>query len=373
MKPYHYIHVLDGNSNITRLEIGPQNFYKQDHEKIMSGKEAIKMVMLDPFTYIEIRNPVMRSAEKALVLDDYGQVKLRHGDTEVRTSMDYTEPFPLYPGESIDKQDKIITIPRDHVARLECLRNYHDEEAELDRAAGDEWIIKGPTLYIPRVEVKLEKIIAPEVIRNHQALKIKARRNCVDHKGVERKAGDQWIIKDKGFYTPMIDEDVVEKLIAYVITEDYALHLKAKLGYTDVYGNVRKDEDEWLITSNISAVHILGVHEQFVQEVPITVLSEDDYCYINDPIDERGVNQLGKKILRAGPLSFFIQPNESIDGGIKKIYILSAEEALLLKAQETFSKFYFLFSSLPKWRIHFNGQQKLKIRQIFPSLNFSYS
>jgi major vault protein len=151
------------------------------------------------------------------------------------------------------------------------------------------------------------------------------------------------------------------------------LHLKAKLGYTDVYGNVRKDEDEWLITSNISAVHILGVHEQFVQEVPITVLSEDDYCYINDPIDERGVNQLGKKILRAGPLSFFIQPNESIDGGIKKIYILSAEEALLLKAQETFSKFYFLFSSLPKWRIHFNGQQKLKIRQIFPSLNFSYS
>lgn len=344
IKPYHYIHVLDGNSNITRLEIGPQNFYKQDHEKIMSGNEPCKMVMLNPFTYIEIRNPVLRKETGELVLDNFGQVKLRHGDTEIRTAMDCKDPFPLYPGESIEKQNKIVTIPRDCVARLECLRNFHDEEYKVDRIAGDEWMIEGPTLYIPKIEVNLEKIITPEIIKTNQALKIKARRNCKDYKGEERKAGDYWLITEKGFYTPRIDEDVVEKLNAHIITEDYALHLKAKLGYTDDYGNTRKDEDEWLITSNISSAHIINVHEEFVQEVPITILNEDEYCYINDPVNEKGVNQLGKKILRCGPTSFFVQPNESIEGGIKKVYILSDQEALLLKANENFSKSYFIIS-----------------------------
>ena len=31
--PYFYIHVLDQNSNVSRLEIGPLTFVKQDNEK----------------------------------------------------------------------------------------------------------------------------------------------------------------------------------------------------------------------------------------------------------------------------------------------------------------------------------------------------
>jgi major vault protein len=31
--PYHYIHVLDQNSNVSRLEVGPLTFVKQDNEK----------------------------------------------------------------------------------------------------------------------------------------------------------------------------------------------------------------------------------------------------------------------------------------------------------------------------------------------------
>ncbi len=31
--PYFYIHVLDLNSNVSRLEIGPKTFVKQDNEK----------------------------------------------------------------------------------------------------------------------------------------------------------------------------------------------------------------------------------------------------------------------------------------------------------------------------------------------------
>lgn len=339
IKPFHYVHVLDGNTNITRLEIGPKNFYKQDHEKIMSGGEARKMLMLNPFTYVEIKNPVLRDANKELVYDKYGQVKLRHGDSEIRTSMDYSEPFPLYPGEEVAEMDKIVTIPRDHAARLECLRNFNDEEAKKERVAGDEWLIFGPALYIPKIEVKLDKILNPEIIKTNQALRLRARRNCKDKDGNERKAGDFWLIRDKGFYMPGIDEEVVTKQNAHIITETFALHLRANAGFKDVYGIERKDAEEWLITSETSTTHIIDVHEDFVAEVPITVLSEDEFCYINDPVNEKGQNQLGKKILREGPASFFVQPGESIEDEIKKVYVLSEEEALLLKAQEHFGKY----------------------------------
>ena len=94
-----------------------------------------------------------------------------------------------------------------------------------------------------------------------------------------------------------------------------------------------------MVTSDISSTHIIDVNEEFVEEVPVTILSSDEFCYINDPINEKGVNQLGKKILRRGPCSFFVRPGESIDGGIKKVYILTEDEALLLKANEDFSKY----------------------------------
>ncbi len=46
--PYHYIHVLDRNANVTRLEIGPQTFIRQDHEKFVTGNQPLKMIILPP-------------------------------------------------------------------------------------------------------------------------------------------------------------------------------------------------------------------------------------------------------------------------------------------------------------------------------------
>ena len=31
--PYYYLHVLDQNKNVTKLEIGPQTFIRQDNER----------------------------------------------------------------------------------------------------------------------------------------------------------------------------------------------------------------------------------------------------------------------------------------------------------------------------------------------------
>lgn len=93
IKPNHYIHVLDNNTNVTRIEVGPKTFSRLDHERVVGNPEP--MVMIPPRHYCIIDNPVITVNGKP-ELDQFGQSKLRHGDQEIRFSQD---PFPLYPGE----------------------------------------------------------------------------------------------------------------------------------------------------------------------------------------------------------------------------------------------------------------------------------
>ncbi len=90
--------ILDVTSNLTRLEVGPKTFVKQDNEKVILGPE--KMVVIPPRNYCVIENPVMKSSQDESVLfDDNGQAKLAFADLEIRFSGG--EPFPLYPGEHL--------------------------------------------------------------------------------------------------------------------------------------------------------------------------------------------------------------------------------------------------------------------------------
>ena len=62
IKPNYYVHVLDNNSNVTRVESGPQTFTRQDHEKLVSGPDP--MIMIPPRNYCIIANPVQRDAKR---------------------------------------------------------------------------------------------------------------------------------------------------------------------------------------------------------------------------------------------------------------------------------------------------------------------
>lgn len=50
--------------------------------------------------------------------------------------------------------------------------------------------------------------------------------------------------------------------------------------------------------------------QEVVAEVTQTVLSRQEYCIVTDPIDSKGRNQLGKKELRRGVMSFFLHPGK---------------------------------------------------------------
>ncbi|CAF1039794.1 unnamed protein product [Brachionus calyciflorus] len=330
--PYHYIHVLDLNENVTRLEVGPKTFVKQDNEKVVLGPE--KMIVIPPNHYCLIENPVKRDAKNNNVLFDRNNaVQLSHADIEIRFNRD---PFPLYPGENLKFKVTPLTVLQSNSAlRLKAELDFEDENG-VRRIAGDEWLFEGPGTYIPRKEVSVEELIGAIILRPNQAIKLRARKECTDKNGVDRVTGEEWIVKQTGAYLPGAYEEVVSIVDTYVLTEKKALHLRALRTFTDDYNKKRLNGEEWLITLKDTESHIPGVYEEVVGVVDVTTLNSRQYAVILDPVDNEGRVQLGKKRLVKGEKSFFLQPGEKLERGIQDVYVLGEDEGLILKCIESF-------------------------------------
>ncbi len=333
LKPQQFIHVLDNNTGVTRLEVGPQTITLRDHERLVLEPEP--MIVVPPRHYCVVENPVVRDEAGVPVSDDYGQVKLRYGDEEIRLAQD---PFPLYPGETLTgKVTRLQVVETNEALRLRALRNFVEADG-TERLAGNEWLFEGPDTYIPRVEVEIVEIVESMVIKPNQALRLQARQNCIDRQGIARRAGEEWLVWEEGAYLPGVDEEIVDILDAYVLTERKALHLRARRTFTDVFGHDRKAGDEWLVTLEDAETHIPDVYEEVIGEVEITTLGDREWCVVVDPLGPDGKSQLGKREVRKGLCSFFLHPGEWLEGGIQNVYVLSDQESLLLKARETFTE-----------------------------------
>ncbi|OUL21177.1 colicin uptake protein [Nostoc sp. T09] len=344
LKPQQFIHVLDNNTGVTRLEVGPQTITLRDHERLILKPEP--MIVVPPRHYCIVANPVQRNEENQPIADDFGQVKLRYGDEEIRFAQ---EPFPLYPGEELEGEIKRLQVVETNQAlRLRSLRDFTDtitvtvdgqiQTRNINRLAGDEWLFEGPGTYVPRVEVEVMETVTAQIIKPNQALRLLARQNCSDRLGNQRRSGEEWLVREEGAYLPGVDEEVVGMINAYVLTEKKALHLRAQRTFNDVFGRQRKAGDEWLVTFEDAEIHIPDVYEVVVGEVKITVLGDREWCIVVNPIDDAGKPQLGMREVRQGRTSFFLHPGESLEKGIEKVYVLGEQEALLLRAREAFSE-----------------------------------
>lgn len=334
--PFHYIHVLDSNTNVTHVIEGPLTYVRREHEQILEG--PLKMIKIPPRSYCIIQNPVVKKSDGSLAIDSFDMVKVRFGDKEVRTSDTHPEPFPLYPWEALlGKIEKIPVVQQNHAFKLKAVRDFVDETGKK-RNAGDEWLFIGPASYIPKIECSVVEEVKPFVINPNKALKIRAKRATKDCYGNDRKAGEEWLIRESGAYLPLVDEEIVAEVKAIVLTEKNAIHLRAVQNFTDVYKKPRKAGEEWLVTLKETDTHIPDVHEEVVCTVNAIVLNNRQFCYILDPYDpSANKNIYGKKILKKGECTFFLQPNESLEKGIQDVYVLSEEEALLLKSNEDFT------------------------------------
>lgn len=105
-----------------------------------------------------------------------------------------------------------------------------------------------------------------------------------------------------------------------------ALHLKANRTFKDVNGVERKAGEEYLITNEKCSFYVIDIYEELVQIVKLTILDSLQYCIILNPFDENTLkNRLGAKLQLDGPRSFFLKPGEELEGGIKNCYILSED------------------------------------------------
>ena len=334
--PYEYIHILDKNKNVTRIEIGPQTYIKLDHEKIETGPTPRKMVVLSPRQYCKVTNPVITNADGTIVQDKFGQTKLKYGESEYRFYDKYSEPFPLYPGEELADQPTPLQIIKENTSlRIRAVRDFKCGDKEIQ--AGDEWLISGPKTYYPRVEEVIVREEAAPIIGPGQAIKLRATQDMHDCNGVHRKSGEEWLIREAGPYQPGVYELIVEKLSAILLTDTEAIQVSALQNFEDVYKKERKAGESWLITNKMATSHILDVYEKKERTVEVIILKKSQYAVILDPFDEKeNKNKLGTKTLRKGECAFFLHPGEQLKDGIKEIEVLGEKDALLVKAKEAY-------------------------------------
>lgn len=348
--PFNYVHILDNNKGCTRVIVGPCVYTLQEHEKTVSAIEP--MIMIPPRHYCIIRNPIISDKEGPL-RDAHGNFKLRHGDEEYRFD-DYNDgqPFPLYPGEKEkERVTQLTTVAPDKALLVRCVRDFKDGES--NRVAGDEWLIRGPCTYTPRVEEMIIEIVEATIIRPGQALQLKAKKQCVDVYGKPRKSGEQWLIREVGAYLRGVDEEIVDKIPGITLTERRAIHLRANRTFVDCYNKTRRAGEEWLVTSAQADVHIPDVYEFVVSDnVAVTILNNKQFCVVLNPVGKDGKQVFGRREIRKGECTFFLQPGERLEAGIQNVFVLGEDEALLLRAKEEFHDGKSLHMPGDRWMVY---------------------
>lgn len=323
LPPLYFAHVLDTNSNITKVIVGPETVTRMDHESVVLGPR--EMIIIPPAHYCIIADPAVKNAKGEYAKDRNGNFQVKFGDKEVRLPQ---EPFPLFPGESVHTGvTPLMTVAEDCAIRLRAEANIPGHQA------GEEWLFVGPATYVPQASVEVVDEISSVLISPGQALRLHANNTCVDVDGVERKAGEEWMVRRVGNYLPNLEETIVGLVDSYILTDVQALHLRAARTFTDVFGKERKAGSEWLVKMTDANVHIPDVYEEVVGLEKQIVLTNRQYCLILDPCNEAGVPQLGQRSRKQGPSAFFLLPGESLESGIQNVYILSAQEALILRAK----------------------------------------
>lgn len=345
LKPYEYIHVLDNNKNVSRVEVGPLTFTRQEHEHILQMPKSC--INIPPVHYCVINNPVQRTKSGNIVFNKEGQVKVRLGDTEIRFEQ---EPFPLFPLEELAEPGvrPLEYVPFNHALKISILRDFDN------RVAGDSYLVEGPCTYYPRVEEKIDAHITATIILQGEALRLKAKNEHIDRNGQQRKAGEEWLHEQSGAFLPHVDEIIVEKVQPITLTPEVGLHLEAICDFKDRFGNKRKAGQRWLVTTEVTDQYLPTPNETVILKVPITIISKNQFACVLNVCGSDGNAQLGKREVRVGHCTFFLKPGEVLENGIESSYILQENEAVLLQAlnEHLSEEIQKTVSPGDKWMVH---------------------
>ncbi|RNF26904.1 major vault protein-like protein [Trypanosoma conorhini] len=331
LKPYEYVHILDNNTcKVTLLE-GPCCFTMQDHLVNLHATPQ-RHIVIPPNHYCEVRNPVSPSP-------DGGEPTYRVGHREVRLSQ---PPFPLYPGEEASAVTPMRILTAREAVVVQALAD-HATTDELtgevvQRMAGEQWLVRGPGLYVPRVDQEVVKSVEPVILAANEFMQFSALSDFKDSDGTTRRVGEKWNVVAQGLFfpSPYAKLESVEKGI--MLSPTLALHVRALRSFYDrSFGVQRLLGDRWLVTHDAVTLFIPSENEQPETTVPLTVVGHQQYCILLSMAHD-GVCHDSKKRLIKGVCSFFLKPGESLqDNEVKDAYLLESHEALLVEAVKGFT------------------------------------
>ncbi len=133
----------------------------------------------------------------------------------------------------------------------------------------DPLLLLGPATYFPHADVSVLRLVKALIVLPHTAVHLRAKRNLTDRSGVARTAGEEWSMTSAGPYLPGVYEEVIRVVEGIVLSPSAALHLRARITFTDQYERERKAGEEWLVTVRDAPVHIPHVYEEIVKTVPV--------------------------------------------------------------------------------------------------------
>ena len=118
-----------------------------------------------------------------------------------------------------------------------------------------------------------------------------------------------------------------------VVGANQALRLRALQDTTDSEGTERTAGDEWVVTQKGAYVLRPGVEVVEMLDLERITLTNRQYCVVSVP----AVGGKPQRKVVKGPQSFFLQPRETLQDGIRDIRFLDTNEAVDFVAREAFT------------------------------------
>ena len=86
------------------------------------------MILIPKMKYARITNPVCLKLDGTPEQTSFGQVKVKLNDTQIRTSEEYPDWFPLYPGEVLSGIFDAHVIRKNETLRVKVIDEYVENE-----------------------------------------------------------------------------------------------------------------------------------------------------------------------------------------------------------------------------------------------------
>jgi len=302
---HEYVYVSDNNTGSMRTCVGPRKFTPEAHEAV---GEKQSFVRLDEGQWTVVTNPALVGEDGRVVTDELGQTETAVGKKELRVG---PVQFPVYPGEEIGTIEEEYVLGVHQALRLRARSSVVGTDG-VERAPGEEWLLRGPIKFIPQIEVE---VIGTENSQTVGIDEYAVVANPFDAEHRVNQLGDRKVVPGPAVFFLEPGEELEPD------DDGAALRKKNVLGRSDgLYVQATRDheeeadgQDEGAITRHEGTTWLVRGPRTFVPNKDVQIigeaislsLGEGEGCYLKDW-------RSGEVRLVSGPKEVMLEPYEQL-------------------------------------------------------------